>query len=343
MLFVQSAVVKQDKLQTLTRAASATPTNGNVASRRFFFNAVNDLSDHSVTPNDETPTEKKPDAAVSPYVVVHQGVLSRLTSWGQWKERYFVMDRVGIYWYRSAEAMQTAREQLLGGQGSSVFALQQLGLHVAWVVSLRLLRDPGAKNQMSLNSPTKIMKLRAPSAEAMEAWLTAFETLRESLMNELKAAPDVQKELLKEQANQAQTSPHRHTRSLSATSHFLGQSTMVVGNTAIVRTRAGTASSSRHGVKGATFVIGGASSDLSERGDISERISERRDISERGDISPRNNLQGDSSERAVVDHSMKKQSASESMLSKEGLTGQAALLEPRTNSSVSVSLLETAE
>lgn len=294
MLFVPAAVAKQDQLHTLTRAASATPTHGNSTSRRFFFSSVaesgdsshnnssshnainssshnnkegnqNNLSPHSETnvitgiESDSHNTEQNPPAEVSAYAVVHQGMLFRLTSWGQWKERYFVMDRVGIYWYRSSDAMQVAREQLMGGQANSLFALRQLGLQVAWVGALRLARDPGSKLQMSLNSPTKIMKLRAFSTESMEAWLSAFETLRQSLLSELKAAPEVQKELLRAQS---QGSVHRqHSRSQSG-SNFLGQSMMVAGNTAIVRTRAVSAlapSRSQRGKPiGATFMIGDA-------------------------------------------------------------------------------------
>jgi len=259
MLFLPAAVSKQDQLHTLTRAASATPTSGS-ATGRFFFNAAfsTDDSGHGLAPlvEGEETAEKKslPEPA---YAVIHQGVLSRLTSWGQWKERHFVMDRVGIYWYRSSEAMQGAREQLLKGEAFSVFALRQLGLHVVWVMSLRLVRDPGSKNQMSLSSPTKIMKLRAHSTEAMEAWISAFDKLRHSLVLEFKAAPELQRELVRQ--TQANINHRHHTRSQS-TSNFLGQSMMVAGNTAIVRSRAASASPIKPRVKptfGATFLIGG--------------------------------------------------------------------------------------
>jgi hypothetical protein len=269
MLFIPTDLAKQDQLQTLTRAASASPTEGDGSSRRRFFFAMTDSSesnkssttkelDGSTSSVTSTPEQKTLTELPSAYAVVHQGVLSRLTSWGQWKERYFVMDRVGIYWYRSPEAMNTAREQLLGGQAATSFALKQLGLQVAWGVSLRLFRDRGSKNQMSLNSPTKIMKLRAPSAEALDAWLSAFDQLRQTLTSEFKAAPELQRELVRSHS-QANIHHRRAPRS-NSTSHYLGQSMMVAGNSAIVRSRASSAVSPKTHAKttfGATFVIGG--------------------------------------------------------------------------------------
>jgi len=166
---------------------------------------------------------------------------------------------VGIYWYRTTDAMVGARQQLLKGEAQTVFALRQLGLQVAWVMSLRLVRDPGVKNQMSLSSPTKIMKLRAPCTEAMEAWISAFEKLRSSLISEFKAAPNIQRELLRQQTQaNIQHRHHNRSQSTSNANSFVGQSMMVAGNTSIVRSRAASAVPPRRKPTfGATFVIGG--------------------------------------------------------------------------------------
>lgn len=166
------------------------------------------------------------------------------------------MDRVGIYWYRSLAMMQGARSQLMKGEARSVFGLQQLGLKVVWVAGLKLVRDPGTRNQMSLSTPTKIMKLRAASGEAMEAWISAFDKLRESLAAEFQASSGIQRELIRSSTQRGQ-GPH-HQRSRSTSNSFLGQSMMVTGNTTIVRTRSASAMplKAKPAVFGATFMIG---------------------------------------------------------------------------------------
>jgi len=94
----------------------------------------------------------------------------------------------------------------------------------------------------------------------MEAWISAFEKLKQSLILEFKAAPEIQRDLLLRSQLQANINHRHHSRSQS-TSNFLGQSMMVAGNTAIVRSRAASAAPPpkprTKPTFGATFVIGG--------------------------------------------------------------------------------------
>jgi len=207
VLFHAGVVQKREELQLLSRARSAS---------RPWTAGEDFKGQHEVPPHD----------------IVRSGPLLRLTSWGKWKERYFVMDRVGIYWYHNDNTMRLAREDLARAPTTSLKHLVQHGLKIPWGLTLRLTADFRVINQMTLSSTNKVMKLRATSEEEMNGWIIAVDTLRLAKDSDLKQKRPVE---LRETRDALMPPSNQLPRRLSDLP--LGRAMLVAGNTAIVRTR----------------------------------------------------------------------------------------------------------